>query len=104
MPYMPIVEIQKRIQASAVRRALMPLEWRMGWSVPLLNANGRLYLVAFAYAVSGGYQEPRQVGRPRLHFTIDPLTGDIVAFCDCRHADFAHSVASESVVGRLTAD
>jgi hypothetical protein len=103
-PFMSTKELTARWREHPVRRLIVPWECRPSWWVPVVReSDGKLYLTAFFYAVSGRPDEPKLVSRPRYHFTVDPQNGRIVELTDCAFHDFAASVSSDDDVGALTA-
>ncbi len=103
-PFMSMKELSDKLREHPIRRLLIPWECRPSWWVPVAReSDGKLALTAFFYAVSGRPGEPKQVSRPRYHFTVDPQNGHVVQLTDCAFYDFAASVSGDDFVGSLTA-
>jgi hypothetical protein len=101
--FLPMSELAERVRQHPVRQSWIPLEYRTSWWVPVYRPDvGRLYLAAFFYPVMARPGEPSRVGRPQLHCTLDPTTGQFVEVTDCSFRDFASRLPPDPVVGVLT--
>jgi hypothetical protein len=101
--FLSMRELAERVRQHPVRRHWIPLEYRTSWWVPVCGSDdGRLYLAGFFYPVSARPGAPSRVGRPQLHCTLDPTSGQFVEVTDCSYHDFAPHLPPDPVVGELS--
>ena len=104
-PYRPTQELFETLERQPARQSLIPMECRASWWIPVQTSpESALALQAFYYPVRGGWNEPKQVGRPLFLVTIDPTNGRLLSITDLRFQDFAPDVPAEEIVGELTKD
>jgi len=100
--YQPIKELFRKVQDHPARHAIVPLECRLSWPVPMpRTSEGKLYLTAFFYAAPAVAGQPRELRRPLFQVAIDPEDGSLAAIVRCSLQDFAAAVVSGPVVGLL---